>query len=76
MKLYALLNNRNQVIGRGNLLALLHQTKQLKQQCHIAQFRAGEKIGRVVASFDNSSEVKLTGDTAVNATVLNGDRCD
>ncbi len=72
MKLYALLNNRNQIIGRGNLLALLSQAKQCKTQCHIAQFRAGEKTGRVIASFDSGIKVKLTGDTAVNATVLNG----
>lgn len=72
MKLYALLNNCNQVIGRGNLLALLHQAKQFKSHCHIAKFRAGEKTGRVVVSFDDGAEVTLTGDTKVNSTVLNG----
>jgi len=72
MKMYALLNNRNQVIGRGNMLDLLHQSEQSKQLCNLAVFRPNEKVGRVVASFDDGFKVKLPVNTLVNESVLGG----
>ena len=70
MKLYAALNQRNQVVRQANLLDLIHFCKLSPDHLNVAMFRAGEDKGKVVVSFKGGIKTKLPVNIFVGTNVL------
>jgi len=70
MKLYAALNQRNQVVRQANLLELIHFCIQSADHLNIALFRAGQNKGKVIASFKDGIKIKLPVNVYVGDHVL------
>ena len=70
MKVYAAINQRNQVVKQSNLFNLTAYCRESSERLSIAVFRPNDSHGRIVASFDAGAQEKANVGMKVSADVL------